>query len=364
MKEFRTSDNMVQYTMVAWFLGSSFLALILGPISERIGRRVVFLAGTLNFVISSLLCAIAPNIYTLILLRFIQGGSVCFIVIAGYSTVHCLYEGRKAIQLVSTIISITVLAPAIGPYIGSLIVYYGNWRDIFFILCGAGMVGLILAYLFIPETLEDKIKSSPTQILHSYLRIILNRDLMRFTMLDCLLYSNFYAWIVESPIIIIKTFKNNEMYFGTTQIPIFACFMVGSHIAKYLIKHQNPKTILKLGISIVCLGVVLLVITAMIYNNVPCAVFAMSLIALGTAMTTGTFGRLATEASEENMGNKMAVFSTLIALSGTVGGLIITLVGNGTLLRLSLVIFVFSLLVLVLFLSTPKTSFSLKKRII
>src|SRR3990167_7241650 len=87
MRALKANLSEVQLTTAAWFLGSALFQLFIGPLSDRFGRRPILIAGMMLFVLSTLLCGAAPNILTLIVARFIQASTVCFIVVAGYAAI-------------------------------------------------------------------------------------------------------------------------------------------------------------------------------------------------------------------------------------------------------------------------------------
>ena len=86
--DFETTNALAQMTLTSWFLGSASLFLILGPLSDRIGRRPIILGGICLFALSTLLCALSTSIEMLIFARFVQGMSICSIGLAGYATIH------------------------------------------------------------------------------------------------------------------------------------------------------------------------------------------------------------------------------------------------------------------------------------
>ena len=71
-----TSNHLVQLTLTTWFMGSASTQLFLGPLADRVGRRPVLLSGGFIFIVATLACAIANNIYELLILRFIQGATI------------------------------------------------------------------------------------------------------------------------------------------------------------------------------------------------------------------------------------------------------------------------------------------------
>src|SRR5437763_170719 len=99
--DLNTTIHLAQLTLSTWFFGTASMQLILGPLSDRFGRRPILLGGGLVFIIATLICALSTNIHTLIMARFFQGCAVCSVVTAGYSTIHEIYEHTQAIRILA-----------------------------------------------------------------------------------------------------------------------------------------------------------------------------------------------------------------------------------------------------------------------
>ena len=105
--------------------------LIVGPLADRYGRRPVPLIGGVFFLLSSLGCALAADIYWLIFARFVQGISVCSMMVPGYASIHDLYDDEKAIQILVWMGTVAIIVPAIGPLFGGFILLFATWRWVF-----------------------------------------------------------------------------------------------------------------------------------------------------------------------------------------------------------------------------------------
>jgi multidrug resistance protein len=101
---------------------------LVGPLSDRLGRRPILICGMLLFVLATLACALTTDFNLFLAGRFVQGATVCFILVAGYASIHEMYEQKEAIKIISLMNSVTVVAPALGPLIGGLIVTFATWR--------------------------------------------------------------------------------------------------------------------------------------------------------------------------------------------------------------------------------------------
>ena len=112
---FSTSEQYIQLTLSAWLVGSGTFQLLLGPISDRFGRRRILLGGCIVFIATSIGCALTDSLSFFVGLRLIQGTVVCCVLVAGYACINELLSSTQAIKTLARMNSVTVLAPAIGP---------------------------------------------------------------------------------------------------------------------------------------------------------------------------------------------------------------------------------------------------------
>jgi len=342
-----TTHNLVQATITTWFLGACFMQLILGPIADRYGRRPVLLMGGIIFIASTLGCGHTTNITVLLLCRFLQGMSITSMQVAGYATIHELFDQEKAIHTIAMMNSITVLAPALGPLLGAFALYFYGWRWIFFILAFLSLIAIISLFFDMPETLENKFEHTLNFkiILIQYYRIISNPTFILYTISYCLLFCAMIAWIATSPFLIMTEYHFSSFVFGITQALIFGSLILGTRLVKPATKKISVQHLMQIGILISFIGgLSALLFSIFIPQYIACIIFAMMLLAGGSGFAMPIFNRLIVESSQEPMGSRIAIFSFSIALFGMLGSFIISLVYNGHAVSLTILLFLLCLL--------------------
>src|SRR3954468_11580307 len=140
--------GLVQLTLSAFFLGFALGQLVYGPLSDRYGRRRPLLAGLLLYTVASLLCAVTPSIWTLILARLLQGLGACAGPVLARAVVRDLYDRDRAARMLSLLFLVLSAAPLLAPTIGGQILIWVGWRAIFLLLTLFGVVSLVSAALF------------------------------------------------------------------------------------------------------------------------------------------------------------------------------------------------------------------------
>jgi Bcr/CflA subfamily drug resistance transporter len=344
--DFKISAHYAQMTLTAWFLGTATLQLILGPISDRVGRRPVLLYGGIVFIVSTFMCAIASNINLLLLARFFQGFSVCAIGTAGYSSIHESFEQRKAIHILAIMGSITVLAPAFGPLVGAVILNWVSWRWIFGILVIWALIALFALYLWMPESnpKEKRFALNWHLIFKNYLSILRNPRFMLNTFIFCFNFLGIIVWIAAGPFLVIEKFKYSTFIFGIYQALVFGSLILSAQIVKYLIHKVNIDHLINIGIGISLTGSLIAFLLSIIYPHFLLGlILSLMVFTFGSSFSFSPSQRIAIDACPEPMGAKMAISSSLMSIFGVIGGLLVSATYTGTLLWVSTWLLIVSL---------------------
>lgn len=351
-KDLHLTQDQTQNTLTLWFLGASSFQFLIGPISDRYGRKNIISIGGALFIISSLVCALTSDLVAMYAARFVQGSTICFIVVAGNAAIHESYSTKEAIKWLALLGAITILAPALGPLCGAIVVEFASWRDIFWFLVIMGCISFVLGLLFMVET---NVKPHPLHIrtiLRDYFSVVINKKFMLPCMGYCFLVGIFFFWMFESPFIIIENFNHSTMFYGLAQTCIFSIFFVGAQVTKWWLDRYHLYTLIRASTAITMIGVFALLITSILWNNIYLAIASMMFISLGASMLFGPINRIAIEASKEPMGRRIAVFSTAISVGGVICGWTISVVDASNLYALSVLITVCTILATLMILQT------------
>lgn len=345
MQDLNASVHATQQTLTAFFFGAASLQLFLGPLSDRWGRRPILFAGGFIFLLSTLFCLSATNIYTLIIARFFQGSAICSIVTAGYSAIHELYEHIKAIQVLAIMASIIVLAPAFGPFLGSVVLHWLSWRWIFGILLIWAFITLVMLWIWMPEThpKEKQHALDWKRIFENYKVVFTNGIFMRNTLIFCVSFLGMIAWIAGGPFLIITQFHFSTWTFAVFQILIFGSLIMGAQFVKYKIKTVSAEKLIRWGLMMVFLsGFLAFCLTLLFPYFVFGLILSLMLFTFGAEVVFAPSHRIAIEACQVPMGTRMAVFSTLMNGFGFLGGLLVSLTYTASLLWFGVLLFVIS----------------------
>jgi len=148
-----TSTSGAQLTITACLLGLAVGQLIAGPLSDRYGRRRPLIIGLACFLLSSIACAFAPTIELLVALRLIQGLSGAAGLVISRAVARDLFDGRELVVFFTRLMLINGFAPVLAPVLGGQLARVMDWRGMFLVLAGFGLVLLLAGTLGVPETL-------------------------------------------------------------------------------------------------------------------------------------------------------------------------------------------------------------------
>ena len=150
-RDLSTDFATIQWIVLSYLLGLAVLMLSMGRLGDMVGKKKVFTVGLIVFVLGSVLCGLAPDVYWLIGFRFVQSIGAAMMMALGVAIVTETWPARErgmAIGISGGIISLGIVA---GPVLGGLILQYFDWRWIFFVNVPIGIAALILVWRFVPK---------------------------------------------------------------------------------------------------------------------------------------------------------------------------------------------------------------------
>ncbi|MBA3594975.1 MAG: Bcr/CflA family efflux MFS transporter, partial [Polaromonas sp.] len=156
------SVGAVQASLMAFFISLGIGQIIYGPVSDMVGRKPPLYFGLALFAAASVGCALAPDVETLVVLRFIQGLGACAGMVIPRAVVRDLHTGTDAARLMSLLMLVFSVSPILAPLAGSLLIESLGWRSVFWAVTVAGVAGLVLLASSLPETRppEQRVDSS------------------------------------------------------------------------------------------------------------------------------------------------------------------------------------------------------------
>jgi DHA1 family bicyclomycin/chloramphenicol resistance-like MFS transporter len=241
-----TSSATVQLTLTGTLLGLGLGQLIIGPLSDRFGRRMPLLAGTAVHVLASALCLIAPSIEVLGGLRVLQGlGAAAGSVIA-LAIVRDLYSGRAAATLLSRLILVMGVSPVIAPTVGGYVLAFTSWRGVFAVLAVIGLVLIPVTARALPETLPPERRQTTGVLgtLRTYGGLLRDRTFLGLVLVAGLAMSAVMAYVSGASFVFQEEYGLSEQVFGLVFGTAAIWLIAATQLNPVLLRRFEPRQLL------------------------------------------------------------------------------------------------------------------------
>lgn len=270
------SEMHIPSSLSLYVLGGASLQLILGPISDRFGRRPVMLLGTLFFALCTALIAFSQNIQQFLWIRFFEGMGLCFISVIGYAVIQEIFTEMDAVRMVAIMTNVAVIAPLLGPLLGAYLSTFMSWNYIFIIIALFALISTWGLWKFMPETVGQvkkdgvqikRINLSMRTIYRNYKRLFINREFMFGSIAFGFLGIGCMAWIGLSPIILVKDAHLTVVEYAAWQVPVFCAFILANIVLIKLTYKFQLQKIAAIGCGIAFVGLLTLLSLPLIFGD-------------------------------------------------------------------------------------------------
>ena len=261
------TDIDVSVRDLAWLLSSFFAAfalgqLVIGPLSDRIGRRPLVLTGLAIFVAGSLLCAVADNLQLLIVGRIIQALGVCAASVLSRAIARDLFDGEVLARALALIMVAMPAAPGFSPLLGSLLEENLGWRQTFVLVAALGVLLAVFYLLGAGETLppERRQRGTGATVLRAYGGLLQDRRFTLPGLAVSLIIGALYAFFAATPAILMGRMALSAfqlgLFFAATVFVVFGAGLLAPRLARRF----GTRQIGCAGIVVALLGGVMLLL--------------------------------------------------------------------------------------------------------
>lgn len=296
-KVFGATMGEVQLTLTAYLVGFSISQLLIGPMSDRFGRRPVLFLGLGVFVCASLACTAASTIEALILFRLLQAFGACAGQALSRAILRDLAEGAEAAKVMSLIAISMSVSLAITPSLGAQVYVHLGWAANFLLLAAVGVLLLALCVLRLPETnrTPDATATDPRRMLRNYATLLTDRTFLGYALSLGFLFSALFAYPTGSPQILMVQLGFSPEQFGLLNLFNVFGFLAGSIIANRVGQRYGVRRTALFGCVLVAVsGIGMIVPAGLGLVSAPTVVAPMMLLlcGMGIALPNATVAAL------------------------------------------------------------------------
>lgn len=307
-QEFGVGPEWVSASLTAYLIGGIMLQWLLGPLSDKYGRRPVMLSGVVFFMLTCMATHWVQSIEQFVLLRFLQGVSLCFIGAVGYAAIQEAFDESLSVKMMALMANVALVAPLAGPLAGAAFLAVSDWRTMFWLFGIVTAIALLGLWRTMPETAGDRSTSlSLPSLAKGYFALIKDRQVMSGSIAIGLVTIPCLAWVALSPVILIHDEGLTRMDYALLQLPVFVAMIAGNLTLGRIAGRVPIDRPLRLGAwPILCgLGMAALA-TALNPHSYLWMTAGLSLYGFGAGLVTAGLYRLTLFASNAGKGSVAA----------------------------------------------------------
>ncbi|MBW7984354.1 purine nucleoside transporter PunC [Enterobacillus tribolii] len=252
-QEFGSSAGMISASLSIFLAGFAFTQLLWGPLSDRIGRKPVLLAGLGIFAVGCLGMLWVQDTSTMLVLRFIQAVGVCSAAVTWQALVIDRYRKGLANRVFATIMPLVALSPALAPLLGAWTLNHFSWRAIFAILLVVTLA-LLIPTIFLKESASAAREDVQKHAALGYLQLLRSNIFSGNVLLYAACSAGFFAWLTGSPFIL-GELGYSPADIGLSYIPQTLAFLLGGYGCRALLSRMGGGLLLPWLLVIYCLSV-------------------------------------------------------------------------------------------------------------
>jgi DHA1 family bicyclomycin/chloramphenicol resistance-like MFS transporter len=333
----------VQLTLTTCLAGMALGQLVVGPMSDKWGRRRPLLTGLAVYIVATALCAFAPNVEFLIAFRLVQGLAGAAGIVIARAVVRDLYDGVAMARFFSTLMLVSGVAPIVAPLVGGQILRVTDWRGVFVILTFVGAALAVLVWTRLPETLApaDRHAGGTAEALRSMRTLLADLPFTGYMLTGGFAFAALFAYISASPFVIQEIYgaspQTFSLLFGINSVGLVA---VGQINGKLLVGRVSMDKVLGAGLAVVVVAATALLLMATgTFGAVGLVPVAAALFVLMSAMgvTLPNAQTLALMRTRHSAGSASALLGTSSFLIGAVASPLVGIAGEHTAVPMAVV---------------------------
>ncbi|MDY0910618.1 multidrug effflux MFS transporter [Microbacterium sp. CFBP9034] len=261
--EFSTTAAAIQLTLTGTMIGFALGQLIVGPLSDKVGRRAPLLIVTALHVVASISAALAPNLELLSVARVFMGAGAAAGGVVAAAIVRDLFGGRRLVVMLSRLALVSGVAPVLAPLVGSALLLFMPWRGIFVVLGIYGSIMLIAASIFIPETLPRarRHEMGSTTVWQRYRSVFTDRVFIGVLIIGGMTFSGLFSYLSSSSFLFQGEYGFDAQQYGLLFAANSLGVVLGVQAASRLAARFGPQWVLAWSTGVLVVAASAIIVT-------------------------------------------------------------------------------------------------------
>ncbi len=256
----------VQLTISLYLFGLAVSQLVLGPLSDRFGRRPVVIAGLTLTALASVLAIAMSSIGALIAARIIQALGASTGLVVGRAIIRDLYDRERAASMIGWVTTVMVVAPMVAPLIGGLLDTAFGWESIFVFVAVMSFAVLTWAFAALPETRPDHVTGGGVRFIAGETRKLFgDRNFIGYVLVASIATATFFAFLGGAPHLVIGVMGRSSAEYGAWFALTAFGYMVGNLIAARMSPRFGVDNMIRAGVGLQILGAAASIVLATLF---------------------------------------------------------------------------------------------------
>ena len=355
-RDLSATDATMQMSLTSYIVGLAVGILVVGPLSDSVGRRIPLIGGLTVYVAGSAICALSPSASVLIVARVLQAFGASAGIVTARAAARDLFAGTAGARVFSSLMVVHGGAPVIAPVMGSEIVRLSSWRVVFVVLAALATVLTFVVVVALPESL-DRERRTPThlsEMARTYAKLLANRNFLCYSSIFGVVFGILFIYISASPFVMQRFYGlTPSQYSMVYAVNGLAIVLIGQ-VNRYLVGKITERRLLASGVVVSAAGAIGVLIVGSLGLPLPILLIPLFVVSgsMGVVMPNAT--SLAMSDHQRHAGaaaSLLAVVQLVIAGAAAAAG---GLGGVNTPVSMGLAMAAFALLSLVALVTTVK----------
>lgn len=330
--DFHTTSAAVQLTLAGTLAGLAIGQLLIGPLSDAVGRRAPLIAGIALHVVASVLCVIAPNIAVLGGLRVVQGLGVAAASVVAMAVVRDLFSGAAFARLLSRLLLVMGAAPILAPTLGGWLLRWTDWRGVFVALVAFGVLLVVVAALGLRETLpaDRRQRGGVVATVIVYGTLLRDRTFAGLVLVAGLAMAALFAYVAGSSFVLQEQYGLDEQQFGLAFGAGAVGLIAATQFNVRLLRRHSPQRILIAALSVgTGAGLALLAFAATGLGGLPSLLVSLWVVLAAAGLAIPNAPALALSRHGEAAGTASALLGAVQFGVGALAAPLVGVLGSG-----------------------------------